>query len=731
MRHETNHIHFVRGLLAFLVLLLTGQTGLPAPAGLGNEEERRFLAGASVVDITPVNLPVRVNGGFLERTADRVHDRLNARCLILDDGSLEIAIVVVDTCMMPRSLIDRAKADAAVATGIRPEHMLVSATHAHSAPAAMGCLGSRQDEVYARWLPGRIARAISTAHERRVPARVGWGTIDRTDMTFCRRWVMRSDRLRSDPFGRDDERAAMNPGYQNPDVVAPAGPVDPEISVLSVVADDGKPIGLLANFSMHYFGAPSLSADYFGRFAAVIAARLGVDAASESDPEGLVAMLSQGTSGDSHWRNYGRPGVNRDIDEYTAAFAESVRTVHESLTFHGWVPLGMAQSELTLDRRVPDAERLAWARTVTEGMDGEVPKSKEEVYALEQFHLRDDPRAALILQALRVGDLGVTAIPNEVYGLTGLKIKSASPTVTTMNITLANGAEGYIPPAEHFPLGGYTTWPARTAGLEVGAEASIAEEVIGLLERVSGARRRFLSDEDGEYPRAILGSDPSVYWRLTEQTGPLAWDAGGHGRHGRFEPGVLFHLPGPTGSGISGPDRVNRAAHLAGGRIRIPNPTQGEYTVQFWIWNGFPVDARPVTGFLFGRGADGGKSLPGDQLALGGTQFGAGRLVYFSGSPDSGEPLAGERELAEREWFHVALVRRDASVSVYVDGVLDLSGEAPPLRKDANEEFFLGGRNDGYAGWEGLMDEVAIHERALAADEIRDLFESASRRESR
>ncbi len=61
-----------------------------------------------------------------------------------------------------------------------------------------------------------------------------------------------------------------------------------------------------------------------------------------------------------------------------------------------------------------------------------------------------------------------------------------------MNIELANGSEGYIPPPEQHALGGYTTWPARTAGLEVQAEPKIVAAVLGLLEQVAGKPRRAL-----------------------------------------------------------------------------------------------------------------------------------------------------------------------------------------------------------------------------------------------
>lgn len=93
----------------------------------------------------------------------------------------------------------------------------------------------------------------------------------------------------------------------------------------------------------------------------------------------------------------------------------------------------------------------------------------------------------LKLQAIRIGDLGIAAIPCEVYGITGLTIKAASPFITTMNISLVNGGEGYIAPSEQHKLGGYTTWWARTSCLEELAEPKIKAEVVGLLVEVASA----------------------------------------------------------------------------------------------------------------------------------------------------------------------------------------------------------------------------------------------------
>jgi hypothetical protein len=98
------------------------------------------------------------------------------------------------------------------------------------------------------------------------------------------------------------------------------------------------------------------------------------------------------------------------------------------------------------------------------------------------------PTRELKIQALRIGSLGIGTIPNETYASTGLYIKKTSPLNDTFVVELANGCEGYIPPPELHPLGGYTCWRARTACLEPNAERKIADRVLELLTSVSKLR---------------------------------------------------------------------------------------------------------------------------------------------------------------------------------------------------------------------------------------------------
>jgi hypothetical protein len=87
----------------------------------------------------------------------------------------------------------------------------------------------------------------------------------------------------------------------------------------------------------------------------------------------------------------------------------------------------------------------------------------------------------VILQAFRIGDLGVAAIPFEVFTETGLEIKARSPYKPTFTIELANGSYGYLPTPEQHKLGGYETW-LSTNKVETDASQKI---VAGLMDLFS------------------------------------------------------------------------------------------------------------------------------------------------------------------------------------------------------------------------------------------------------
>lgn len=448
---------------------------------------KTFRAGAYAIDISPLKLPVIINGGMTERIADKITDRLHARCLVLDDGTTQVAIVVVDSCMVPRDLLDEAKELARQATGIPTHRMLISATHTHSAPSVHGCLGSDKDEEYARFLVPQIAKGIAEAQRRLQPARIGWAFGEDRKNVHCRHWIMKPGTAQTNPFGgTKDDLAQMNPGPANPNAIRPTGEPDPAVPVVSIQTRDGKPLALYAAYSLHYVGKTTpVSADYFGVFCEEMARRVGATAEVP-----FMAALANATSGDTWLMDYSQPTRREySLESVASDVATAAMEAYRRIRYYDWVPLVMEESLLECGVRMPSPEEVAAAKEFMKTFEGRKPRNVPEVYARETVLLSQmPPTRELKLQALRIGPLGIGTIPNEVYGSTGLYIKQHSPLKETFVVELANGCEGYIPPPELHPLGGYTCWRARTACLEPQAERKIRSRVLELLAAVAQQR---------------------------------------------------------------------------------------------------------------------------------------------------------------------------------------------------------------------------------------------------
>lgn len=422
-------------------------------------------AGAAAVDITPTAemFPMNMPGGFSANMAEKAHDAFHARAVVLADDKTEVAMVVVDNLGAGPDVLNEAKAIASAKTGIPADKMLISSTHTHSGPS----LNTRSETAavyYKRFVEG-VASSIIQAHEALKPASMGAAAHPLPDEVFNRRWYVKEGKMPLNPFGRLD-KVKTNPGT-SPDVIDhPAGPTDPDITILSIQGEKRKPLALFANYSLHYVGgAPGgqMSSDYFGEFARVMPSRVRGD-------ENFVAVMSNGTSGDINNIPFGVVRPPREPFEQirivaqkaadTAWFAYQKIGKHQSD-----VRVGMLQRDITLKLRKPTAEDLAHAKLVlavknkdTEALAKLPTRAKN--YAGNVVSAAENPEETLTvqIQAIRIGDFAVCGIPFETFVETGLDLKKRSPFPKTMVIGLANGKHGYLPTLEQHKLGGYETW---------------------------------------------------------------------------------------------------------------------------------------------------------------------------------------------------------------------------------------------------------------------------------
>lgn len=449
----------------------------------------QLLAGAATSNVSP-RLGISINGNMQDGTALQIHDELHARCLVLDNGDERIGIAVVDSCAIPGEIHEAAKHLLHGNTSFPFDRILISATHTHSAPTATGAFQSDPDPDYQEFLAVRIADGLRRAINNMQPARVAWCVGSEPTQVFNRRWRKKPGTIPPNPFGRQDDKVQMNPPRASDDLLEPSGPTDPDVSLLSVQTAEGKPLALLANYSLHYVGdvGPGhVSADYFAVFADRMQQLLQAD---RLDPP-FVAMMSNGTSGNINNVNFRVPSPAA-APRYTRiravayTVAEAAFKALQTAEYHDWVPLAMRETRLTMGRRLPPQDEVDRAKFILSKSQPGPLKTMEEIYARETYIMSDlPPTVEAVVQAARIGDLGITAIPCEVFVETGLAIKAASPLQPTFTISLANDYAGYLPTVEHHQLGGYETWRARSSFLEVEAEPKVRAKVLELLEEVA------------------------------------------------------------------------------------------------------------------------------------------------------------------------------------------------------------------------------------------------------
>ncbi|MSU50374.1 MAG: hypothetical protein EXS37_15030 [Opitutus sp.] len=456
-------------------------------SGAATEAPRPFRAGAATSNITP-ELTVVLDGPIMQiGPGKHVHDELHARCLVLDDGVTRLAFAICDTTMIAVDVVERAKRLVQTATGLPPDRVLIAATHTHSSPRAVELGLGEANRRYGEFLAQRIADGIQRANHQLAPAKIGWGSGQKPEFVFNRRWFVKPELAAASPFGGPAEAVAMNPNRAA--VVRPAGPVDPEVFVVSLQHADGRPLAVLANYALHYVGgvpAGHISADYFGAFADRIQQLLGAD---RQDPP-FVGLMANGTCGDVNNVDFSQtprpqPPYVR-IREVADGVAQEVLRVVRGIRHLDWVPLSARTVVLDLGVRRPDAARLAWAQALAASPNPAQRLSRPSIYAREALQLEKyPPTMPITLQAFRVGDLGIGAAPSEVFAETGLAIKRGSPFQATFTIELANGFSGYLPTPEQHGWGGYETWPARSSFLEVGAEPKIRAGILDLLKKLA------------------------------------------------------------------------------------------------------------------------------------------------------------------------------------------------------------------------------------------------------
>ncbi len=408
-----------------------------------------FKAGTAIADVSP-KTPMFLAGypEPTDRFSTGVHDPLYVSAFYFDNGKEELLLYTSDLIYFAKARVAELRQKIEKACGIAGDHVLMSATHTHSAPVT----GARPfttetAEMYPEYndfVMETMLKMAVDAKKNAFPAVLG------IDKGTC---------------GKDQ---GIGGNRHHPDDLA-----DPEVYTVCVKDKNDQVRGVLVNYSLH----PTLlhaenrlaSADYPGYMRVYFA---------EKYPNAVFGFF-QGTSGNQSTRFF-RTGQNfEEAERYGRTLGAVADKVIASMSFTDEVPLGA--------KLVPTYPPLKTVPSVEVAAE-KVAKSVAELKKLEDegapYPLRRTAECTLIganlmhtiaqsmetpegranmashlpleIQVITLGDARLVCSPAELFVEFGLAIKERSPSKKTFVVTLANGsAAGYVYTQKAFDEGGY------------------------------------------------------------------------------------------------------------------------------------------------------------------------------------------------------------------------------------------------------------------------------------
>lgn len=427
-------------------ILIVGLFICPLFPGLSKAQQVPLSVGFGIQDITP---ETAVKNWVTGKPYTRVNDPLHTRVLVISDGLTKSAIVSLDLVDAGESATDEIRKAVGKELGIAGNHILVAATHNHSAPWAPaykpGYRGKENDTWWAvrftpaqnnhppfkRWMDKllkSVVAAAKAANDHLEPATLWIGKADISAFANNRRpvtpqWGVLRD---SAPKGYNYK----HPAY-NPDVITGGsnyGPMDRTMSIVSFRNAGGQNIASMFHMSVHsvsiYPYSEEISADWPAEAIRQIEQQLGGN-----------ALFLQGAAGDINpWRR-GREAVNEMglgvAGRAKGAFDLSVQLNTDS------VRVKKAAAALPLDKTGKE-------RTGLELVPAEV-------------------------QVFSIGPLAIVTLPGEPLTDMGVAIRKRSPFPHTLVLGYANGnGVHYVAPPGEKAKGGYEMGPGTVGTDDAG-----------------------------------------------------------------------------------------------------------------------------------------------------------------------------------------------------------------------------------------------------------------------
>jgi len=407
-------------LLRSLVLLASSATVLTAPCinhtAVADQAAaaNTFRAAVGKLDITPTG-PAFLAGYSNNRRSFEAHDRLTARCLVVDRGKVRVAFVSCDLIGLPRFEIQRIRS---LVKSVAPENVVIGGTHTHSGPDTLGMWGAviTSSGVDQNWLEG-VRAGIAAL-------------VDRT-----------ADQLKpaSIRYANTTDVPKISKNIRIPRIL------DTELSVMQIVSADGAvPIATLVNYACHpeILNNRQITADF---------------------PHWLYETVELGGGGECIYFNGAQGGmITADYDESTAPKGENWKAAETIGNSLGTRVLEILKGSPTIPNPV-----LYFSKKVFT-----VPLENQRYLTLikmKVFSGQPGPDGTLETEVCRIG-IGqgeFITIPGEALPNVGFYLKRQMRGHPRFLLGLTNDFLGYILTPEDFGLNLYGYESGQSVGSSI------------------------------------------------------------------------------------------------------------------------------------------------------------------------------------------------------------------------------------------------------------------------
>lgn len=428
-----------------------------------------FKLGAAKTGMTPPKGSI-IGDSYGIRVSEGVHDELYIKTLVFEQAGQRVAFITLDVISLPHLLVMKSRALIHKQTGIAVNNIILNATHLHAGPQmnplfwdAVGGSAKLKSQEYTHKLPELILESVKSAISKIQPVHVSIGNVQETSISFNRRFLMKDGTFKT------------NPGKLNPNIVRPAGPIDPSLSMVYFESLDKKPVAILVNFALHVavVGGNNFSSDFPGVMSDLIGKVKG---------EEVVTVFTNGTSGNINHIDVSNSNQLSGFDESRrigTILADRVLNALNSLRPISITSLKAKIQVVNLPVfKVVEKLEMIWAKDVISKFGKPKGSGFADVVSawrildlvkykggLDTRHnstttvpLTDDGSALRSeVSVITFGDqMALVGFPGDAFVELGLGIKLNSPfPFTIVSEQSGNGTISYMPNKKAFPEGQY------------------------------------------------------------------------------------------------------------------------------------------------------------------------------------------------------------------------------------------------------------------------------------